>query len=404
MHIAIFVDFHDSAIGGVTTSVRGQRKGLEDLGHKVTIVCPPPVGDVAADPAVITIPAVPLFRPNGFPMVAPTKRNVRLIEEKLDATEPVDIIHVQTNMGIGMMGVRIAQRRKIPLVQTMHGRDDVFAENTYPFPTLITALMRMAHARYVPHVVDVPKLNDSRAAHNAWQIMVNHAQSADYVVMPSHHFMVKFREHGVTKPITVISNGISDDAVKNLPHVLRKQADVAAPLHIGWCGRLSHEKRPLESIQAVAAIEGAQLDMYGSGPLEKMLQDYITEHKLTDRIHLKGRVSQDEVLRAMQTYDALLYASYGFDNQPMVILEAVAAGLPIVYCDPDLTECMPDGGGLITDGITVEAMKSALMRLQNDPALRQKMHVAMYDYRDKIVQSYHSKKMVDLYKSLISQK
>ena len=41
MHIAIFVDFHDSAIGGVTTSVRGQRKGLEDLGHKVTIVCLP---------------------------------------------------------------------------------------------------------------------------------------------------------------------------------------------------------------------------------------------------------------------------------------------------------------------------------------------------------------------------
>lgn len=404
MHIAIFVDFHDTAIGGVTTSVRGQRKGLEDLGHKVTIVCPPSVSDVPKDKAAIIVPAVPLFRPNGFPMVAPTKRNEHLIEEKLDAIGPVDIIHVQTNMGIGMMGIRIAHRRGIPLVQTMHGRDDVFAENTYPAPTLVTALMRVGHAHFISHKINVPKLHDGRAAHNAWQVMVNHAQAADHIVMPSHHFMVKFREHGVTKPITVISNGISDETVAKIPHILRTPAKADAPMRIGWCGRLSHEKRPLESIQMVAAIEGAELDMYGSGPLQKSLQEYVDEHGLTDRIRLKGRVSQDEVLTAMQTYAALLYPSYGFDNQPMVILEAVAAALPIVYCDPDLTECMPDGGGLISTDSTSQAMTEALRQLQNNPAKGQKMHEAMYNYRDKIVQSYHSKKMVDLYKTLTRRK
>ena len=401
MHIAIFVDFHDSSVGGVQTSVRGQRKGLEDLGHKVTIVSPPPVNEAAYDPAVICVPAMPFLRPNGFPLVAPTRANQRFIQAKLDALDPVDVIHVQTNMALGVLGIRIAKARSIPLVQTMHGRDDVFAQNTYPFPPLTTFLLRQFHRHFVSHGVSVPRLNDNLTAHFAWQVMVNHAQAADHVVVPSHHFAVKFKEHGLTKSVQVISNGISDDVVALLP-AKTAYAVTSAPLRVIWCGRLSPEKRPLESIEAVSRIPGCQLDIYGNGPLAEELQSYIETHHLSDRIRLKGRVSQVEILEAMQGHDVLLYPSFGFDNQPMVLLEAVAAATPIVYCDPDLTECMPSAGGLLTDdGVTVEALSRALERLQHGPQRRAQMHEAMLAYRGKIVQSYHSKRMVTLYKDLV---
>jgi glycosyltransferase involved in cell wall biosynthesis len=167
-----------------------------------------------------------------------------------------------------------------------------------------------------------------------------------------------------------------------------------------WCGRLSPEKRPIEAIKAVASIKGATLDIYGSGPSEKDLREYIKEHKLASRIRLKGRVEQDAVLKAMQDHDVLIYSSYGYDNQPMVLLEAVAAGIPIVYCDPDLTECMPKGGGLLTDDISEETLKNALTDLQDNPQRLQAMREKLYDNRDKVRQSYHSKKMVTLYKRL----
>lgn len=403
MHVVIFVDFHDTSVGGVQTSVRGQRKGLEDLGHQVTIVSPPPVGNAASDDvATICIPAMPLLRPNGFPMVAPTKSNERFIETHLDARPPIDIIHVQTNMGVGLLGVRFAKKRSIPLVQTMHGRDDVFAQNTYPFPRLMTMILRSIHRHYLPHKSIVPQLHDDMTAHNAWQVMINHAQVADYVVVPSHHFSVKFKQHGLTRPIEVISNGISDDVVAHLPVRATQLPATSAYLRVIWCGRLSPEKRPLESIKAVSQIPGCQLDMYGNGPLADELQAYIDEHNLSDRIHLKGKVTQREILEAMQRHDVLLYPSFGFDNQPMVLLEAVAAGAPIVYCDPDLAECMPSAGGLITnDGTTVEALTSALKQLLANPKQRTKMRQAMYEHRSKIVQSYHSKKMIALYKRVI---
>jgi glycosyltransferase involved in cell wall biosynthesis len=401
MHIAIFVDFHDSSVGGVQTSVRGQRKGLEDLGHIVTIVSPPPLDGIANDPTTICVPAMPFVKPNGFPMVASTKANQHFIEARLDEREPIDIIHVQTNMGIGLLGIRIAQKRSIPLVQTMHGRDDVFAQNTYPLPSLITAIMRLVHRHYLPHSTLVPRLQDNATAHNAWQIMINHAQAADYVVVPSHHFSVKFKEHGLTKPIEVISNGIRDDVVAQLPiNVVRTGS--SGPLRVIWCGRLSPEKRPLESIKAVSEISDCQLDLYGNGPLAEELQSYIETNNLSDRIHLKGRVTQVEILEAMQDHDVLLYPSFGFDNQPMVILEAVAAGIPIIYCDPDLTECMPERGGMLTDdGTTVTALTRALKQLQRNSDRRVKMRQVMLDYRPKIVQSYHSRKMVALYKRVI---
>lgn len=404
MHIVIFVDFHDSTVGGVQTSVRGQRRGLEALGHVVTIVSPPPLGAIKdEDPAVICVPSIPFFRPNGFPMVAATKANEKFIETQLNERPPVDVVHVQTNMGLGILGIQIAKKHSLPVVQTMHGRDDVFAQNTYPLPRLITSILRGIHRHYIPHETQVSRLNDSKAARNAWQVMVNHAQAADHVIMPSHHFSVKFKEHGLTRPVDVISNGISDDIVAKVP-----KSDPSPTggniLRVIWCGRLSAEKRPLDSIKAIEAMDNSELDLYGDGPLAEELRAYIDNHKLSDRIHLKGKVSQMEILDAMQQHDVLLYPSFGFDNQPMVLLEAVVAGIPVVYCDPDLAECMPVGGALMaSDGMTVEALSGALTQLLNSPQQRKEMREAMYDYRPKVTQSYHSKKMVALYERLIDR-
>lgn len=399
MHVVIFVDFHDSSVGGVQTSVRGQRKGLEALGHTVTIVSPPPASGVDTDPNVITLPALPLVRPNGFPLAIPSPSARRLIEKALSERPAADIFHVQTNIGVGLMGVVIAKRLGIPLVQTMHGRDDVFAQ-TYVLPYLTTLGARAAHGLFIPHTATVRRLDDTPTAHNAWQVMVQQAQAADHVVMPSHHFAQKFSEHGVTKPMDVISNGIGDDVIAGLPQTMRKN-DPGKNLHVMWCGRLSDEKRPIDSIEAVAKVPGATLDIYGDGPMEKELRSYIEKRGLSKRMRLKGRVGQSEILSAMRRHDVLLYPSYGFDNQPMVLLEAVAAAIPVVYCDPDLTECMPEKGALITEGISVDAITAALQTVAKSSKQWRRMHTAMFKHRPKVAQSYHSKKMAKLYNQVI---
>lgn len=402
MHIVIFVDFHDSSVGGVQTSVRGQRRGLEKLGHTVTIVSPPPVGVQNTDPSIICVPCVPVVRPNGFPMAFPSQRAIRFIESELAKREPIDIIHIQTNIGIGMMGAKIARSRGIPTVQTMHGRDDVFARS-FPLPYLTMLAAKTIHRRFVPYTSIVNRLDDMPMAHSAWQIMVQQAQAADRVIMPSHHFADKFRAHGVTQPITVISNGISDEVVETLSAKVRP-APKNSKLKVMWCGRLSGEKRPIESIDAVMGVPGCTIDLYGDGPLAGAIGDYVKARGYEKRVNLKGRVNQAGVLKAMQKHDVLLYPSYGFDNQPMVLIEAVAAGIPVIYCDPDLGECMAEKGARITKSTSVDSITETLDDIAHSPREWLTMHRAMLKHRPKIAQGYHTKKMVQLYMSLLKKR
>jgi glycosyltransferase involved in cell wall biosynthesis len=248
----------------------------------------------------------------------------------------------------------------------------------------------------------VHRLQDTPTAHNAWQIMVNHAQAANHVIMPSRHFADKFRDHGVTRPMSVISNGIKDDVIARLPTKKRRASRKKTPFKVMWCGRVSQDKRPIDSIRAIAKLKNCTLDIYGDGPMLGEVKKYVHAHGLKDRVRVLGRVEQVEILDAMQTHDVLLYPSYGFDNQPMVLIEAVAAAIPIIYCDPDLTECMPEAGGLLTDDASIDAISLALSEVQHEPNRWQKMHETLFAYRGKVAQSYHSKKMAATYKKIIS--
>jgi len=55
-------------------------------------------------------------------------------------------------------------------------------------------------------------------------------------------------------------------------------------------------------------------------------------------IEFAGRVPHDQVPTEVARADVIALTSYGWDNQPMTVVEAVTAGRPVLYCDPALTE------------------------------------------------------------------
>ena len=58
--------------------------------------------------------------------------------------------------------------------------------------------------------------------------------------------------------------------------------------------------------------------------------------------------------------DALLFPSNDAETQGMVLLEAVAVGLPVLYCDAVLDETVPAGGGLRCADSSVDAMAESI--------------------------------------------
>ncbi|GAB2691113.1 cytochrome P450 [Nocardia thraciensis] len=479
MHIAMFTDFHPATVGGIQSSVNSQRHALQRLGHRVTLFTAPgpptqapnmrtpthdpnahtpthdpnahtPTHDPNArtsthDPDVFFLSGLRGVLVNGYPVVIPTKGNDRFIDGVFAARGPVDVVHGHTTYGVGILGVRAARRHGLPLVQSVHSRDDAFIAHTSPAPYLTALAMRGLHGLFLRGSVRTPRLDESRAAHHAWRTVVGHATAADAVVVPSRHFADRLRAHGLDRPMRVVSNGIDDELLAHLgpsgpgppesapPHhpqhaePLRQQtlstprhpeaeitvdkprtgehtattgAAPTAPLRALWCGRLSAEKRPLAAVEAVVLAESCVLDIYGDGT------EFDKVREIADaaggRIRLHGEVSQADCLAAMREHDVLLFPSSGFDTQGMALLEAVVVGLPVVYCDRDLAESIPEGGGVRTHGPSPAAIAETLRELAADRSRLADMREKLAAQADTVRQSQQTEKMLDVYDEAIA--
>jgi asparagine synthase (glutamine-hydrolysing) len=150
-------------------------------------------------------------------------------------------------------------------------------------------------------------------------------------------------------------------------------ANTATPVMLGVF-RMSEEKRPLLFLEIVAAVRrrcpDVQAWMAGSGPMEWAVNDRIAELGLGDCVKLLGRRSDIPAL--MAAADLLLLTS-AFEGMPNVVVEAHAAGLPVVASDVGgVADVVVDGHtGYVVVADEPSPFADACVRLLTDPALRQ---------------------------------
>ncbi|MEU8898235.1 glycosyltransferase [Nocardia sp. NPDC048505] len=395
MHLAFFTDFHPATLGGVQTAMRALCDSLRGLGHRVTVFCPPAPGSVAADADIVVLAPVPaLALSNGLPMVLPTRATRRAVDAAFAARGPVDLVHALTTYGCGVAGLRAARRHGLPVVQTMQSRDDTMIQKYAPAPYLAALTMRWLHGVLVPLRHQPSHDGDGRVARLAWRPLIAQAQAADRVIVPTRHFARRLAVRGVDRPIHVVSNGIDDALLDRIRGAAAPQRPAGPPLRALWCGRLSPEKRPLEAIAVAGLVENCVLDVYGSGPLAGRVAAAAAE--LGERVRVRGEVSQAGCLSAMREHDLLLLTS-DCDTQGMVLLEALAMGLPIVYCDPELSETVPAAGGVRAADSSVPAFAAVLRDLARDRSRLAAMREALAAHADEPRQSRHSARILAVY-------
>lgn len=149
-------------------------------------------------------------------------------------------------------------------------------------------------------------------------------------------------------------------------------------------GRLDYQKgfdRLLDAwAQIPAAVrEGWTLDIFGQGEWMQMLQEQIGRLGIGDSAHLCGPTRQifEEYGRS-----AFLAMSSHYEGFPMVMIEAMACGLPVVSfdypCGPK--DIIREGeNGLIVPEGDIPALADAMGRLMADTALREQMSEAARD-------------------------
>lgn len=176
---------------------------------------------------------------------------------------------------------------------------------------------------------------------------------------------------------------------------------------VAWLGRMTEIKRADDLLRAFAALrrrrDNAELLVVGGGPLRQSLEDLARDLGIAGHAHFTGfRSGVGDVYAAA---DAVALSSAN-EGTPVSVIEAQAAGLPVVSTDVGgVRDVVVDGeSGFIVVGGDVEALADRLDRLGADPELRTRFgHVGAERARSR----YSVPRLVDdmdrLYRELLAQ-
>ncbi len=146
------------------------------------------------------------------------------------------------------------------------------------------------------------------------------------------------------------------------------------PLVLG-VGRLSYYKGFQYLIQAMRTLK-ARLVIAGEGEMRPSLEALIASLGLQSRVHLAGRVSEEQLREWYRQADVFCLSSCETSEAfGLVQIEAMAAGLPVVSTDlPTGVRAINVGGetGLVVPPHNATSLAGAIGQMLADPALRRR--------------------------------
>jgi glycosyltransferase involved in cell wall biosynthesis len=301
MRIAIATDIYLPQLSGIADSIDTLAGELIKAGHEVRIYAPR-VRGAASAPHVRRLPAFAVpGSGGGLQLVLPLG-----LTRDLRKFSP-DVIHVHMFAAVGWAGVRAGRRLAIPVVGTDH-----------TFPADYLHYLRLDY-----HWLKTFVRKFAARFYNRCRV----------VTAPSRSMIEELQAHGLTAPTTVVSNPIRTDLFRPLD----RRGEIKRRLGIGpeavlLFGRVAAEKNlelAVDIFAGVAERRHAELVVIGDGPYRGALEQRLAERKLGSRTRILGELRGEALNEAINACDLYLITSKS-ETQSMTLLQASAAGLPVV--------------------------------------------------------------------------
>jgi glycosyltransferase involved in cell wall biosynthesis len=165
--------------------------------------------------------------------------------------------------------------------------------------------------------------------------------------------------------------GVYPARLRHVPHFI-DTAGMAVKATPGGpalvAGRLSPEKGVDVAIRAIAMVPEGLLEVAGTGPEEERLRR-LADAVAPGRVRFHGLLGKEDVHRLMLAASVVVLPARWYENQPMVVLEALARGVPVVGSDlgglPELVD--PGRTGALVPPDAPRALADALRPFLADP-------------------------------------
>jgi len=346
MKILVLAAFYHPYRGGYSRSIEELLVRLVRLGHQITVVTcnteKAALEEIKSGIKIIRIPCWnPLWLNASYPIVAPWAL-VKIWRQLKQ--ENYQIIYTQTRFyPTTLVGFVFAKINKIPVVHTEQGSQHTVAVN----PLVFIAGWLIDHTF-------------------GWLV----CRFSDAVVGVSHKACDFCRHLGAKEPI-LIYNSINVDLWR---------IESLAGREITFVGRLIYAKGVQDLIKAAALMKSkiknqkSKINIVGDGPYRPYLERLTSELGLQNYVEFWGELDRDGIKEVFQRTAIFVNPSYS-EGLPVSVLEAGAAGLPMVAADAGGTRDIltDDNYGLLFKPREVEQLCQKIEFLLNDEALRQKI-------------------------------
>lgn len=326
MRIGLFTNNYRPLVNGLATSVESFAGAFRRAGHAVTVVAPRYPGGAATEPDVLRVPG--LRAPTHHAYVLPMGWWPGV--GGAVAALQLDVFHAQHPLLLGAAAARWARRAKRPLIFTHHTYYDRYAHYV-PGPSHLVARLAVRQATAF-------------------------ANRADVVIAPGPSVAKALRTQGVTAPIAIVPTGVTlpgaPEEAQRTYHRLALGLKAGAPLCLS-VGRLAREKNQTFLVTAFAPIlrqlPAARLVLVGEGDDRLRLEKLTRDLDLGESVQFVGAVPHERVGEFYLAADLFLFPSTS-ETQGLVVLEAMAAGLPVVAVTSDAAEDLLGNGeaGIMT--------------------------------------------------------
>ena len=354
MNIAMFTNNYKPYMGGVPISIEHLSEALRQQGHTVYVFAPS-YENQTEEEFVIRYPSFPM-KIAGAPVP-----NVltKLFEEKVREYH-IEVIHVHHPAIVGNIALLLRKKYGIPVVFTYHTRYE-------------------AYLHYIKPLQQVEK--HTKAVERYLTYFSNHC---DLLLAPTPGMKEHLETGEISTPIKILPTGIPQ---KNfLPDQrrskeIRKACIGEADYLFCTISRLAKEKNLDFQLEGLSVLKERLTKrrktfrhlLIGEGPEREHLLKRAEELGLSEHIILAGKLANDEIPCYLSASDAFLFSSKS-ETQGIVILEAMAAGTPIVAVKASgVEDIIKDGGNGFLTAEDTQEWAERILGLTEDGQVRKKL-------------------------------
>lgn len=326
MKIGIFTDTYNPTVSGVVTSVNMIEQELKKRGHEVYVFAPSKSIQPNDNQTLYMLKSMPLLVAKQYKNRVATFYS-RDVAKKIKEIG-IDIVHTQSEFGLGHFGKVMSRKMGIPFIHTYHTMWEDYIHYIIPI-----------HGRNIYSKRFVRTFSRS------------FVRKAECVITPSKKTekYLKYKCKVKNKPIYVIPTGI--DTTAFLPSNFTDEQRISLKSSLGilpnekvvlFLGRVAEEKSVdliLKNMpQLFKTNPNTKFLIVGDGPSKNDLEKLAKDLNISDKVIFTGKVAWKEVPKYYSIADIFVNASIT-ETQGLTFLEAMASGVPIVakYA-PNLTE------------------------------------------------------------------